>query len=791
MNILIPLCGKGERFLSKGFNTPKPLIRVFGKEIISYVIDSLKLSTFNNVYIITNDRLITSKLDTMLKEIYPGINIINLKRETRGAAETIFRSVEFLKNNNPCLIIDGDNFYTAPIISEINKLPNTNQVVCFETNFENPIFSYIEFDENKTIINIAEKQKISNFANTGAYYFTSVDFLKEATLKALNTIIDKEPYISHAIQQTLSTHDWKPIIINSKQYFSLGTPEQVENYKKNSFGFLFDLDGTLVDTDDAYYEVWKSILSEYNIFLNKEIYQTYIWSNNDTNVKEHLLSNVSCSIDEISFKKDKLFLNHIDSIKIINNAVEFINDRQNEGHKVAIVTNSNRIIALEILKKIGITPDKLIIGSECNSPKPAPDPYLNAIKELDIDKSKCFIFEDSKNGITSAKGANVKCIIGISHKNPNIICSNPDIVFNDFTFPIESIVTFNKQPINYKDIITFSLKNKYNIEDINVNSIQLKGGFIADVLSTNMTLDGQKVNAIIKLINNNDSQLNKMAHFLELYDREIYFYETIAPFVPINVPKCYGILRDLEFKQIGFILEDLRDNAILNKNLNTESIELSLSVISSMATLHASFWNKNIQTKFKNLKKHNDTIFQPAWGNFLESRIHLFTNKWKTILSEKHISLISNIVQNFNKIQDSLSTAPLTLCHGDIKSPNIFYKENTPYFIDWQYISNGKGVQDLVFFMIESFSKDRIQILYPLFKNYYYTKLLEFGVTDYSFEQYNDDIINAMCHFPFFVALWFGTTPNSDLIDLNFPYFFIQRLFSFYDIVLENKHITF
>ena len=92
-------------------------------------------------------------------------------------------------------------------------------------------------------------------------------------------------------------------------------------------------------------------------------------------------------------------------------------------------------------------------------------------------------------------------------------------------------------------------------------------------------------------------------------------------------------------------------------------------------------------------------------------------------------------------------------------------------------------MQDLVFFMIESFSKERMIHLFPLFKSYYYQKLQEYGVTGYSFEAYSADLEAAMYHFPFFVALWFGTTPNSDLIDVNFPYFFIQRLFAFYDLV--------
>ena len=49
----------------------------------------------------------------------------------------------------------------------------------------------------------------------------------------------------------------------------------------------------------------------------------------------------------------------------------------------------------------------------------------------------------------------------------------------------------------------------------------------------------------------------------------------------------------------------------------------------------------------------------------------------------------------------------------------------TPYFIDWQYICIGKGVQDLVFFMIESFEIDTINKYKNIFKYYYYIKLIE------------------------------------------------------------------
>ena len=44
MNIIIPLGGKGERFIKEGFFQPKPLIKILNKEMILYVLDNLNLS---------------------------------------------------------------------------------------------------------------------------------------------------------------------------------------------------------------------------------------------------------------------------------------------------------------------------------------------------------------------------------------------------------------------------------------------------------------------------------------------------------------------------------------------------------------------------------------------------------------------------------------------------------------------------------------------------------------------------------------------------------------------------
>ena len=59
MNILIPLEGLGQRFKDVGYESPKPLIKALGKEIIIWLLDSLKTDKFDNVFIVYNKELST------------------------------------------------------------------------------------------------------------------------------------------------------------------------------------------------------------------------------------------------------------------------------------------------------------------------------------------------------------------------------------------------------------------------------------------------------------------------------------------------------------------------------------------------------------------------------------------------------------------------------------------------------------------------------------------------------------------------------------------------------------
>jgi HAD superfamily hydrolase (TIGR01509 family) len=792
MNIIIPLGGKGERFYNEGFTNPKPLINILNKPMIFNVIDNLNLEPDDKFFIIYHIVLDDFNFSQIIKNKYKNIILIPINYQTSGAIETIKFGLDHIKKmskNKMCVLLDCDTFYTQDIL-QIIRSKQQNTVFYTKKITENPIYSYIELNQDNLITNIKEKVKISSNANTGCYVFCDINELESGCNYILDNKItfNGEFYTSCVISHML-TNKFYGYQLDKNNVFSVGTPNEVNYFINNTWVFLFDLDGTLVLTDDIYYKVWEQILVGYNINLTCDIFKKYIHGNSDDKVVQTLIPNAD--LKEISDIKDKLFIELINKVVIIDGVIDFLKLIKSLGYFCSIVTNCNRIVAEKIIDYCDFSKyiDFLTIGSEASNPKPYPDPYLETIKKYNISKKKIIIFEDSKSGLLSARLSNPHCIVGIesNYNSTELFANGANIVINNFNdLVLDKILSYNNfSKSNIKKYIKQSLN--LNIMNIEISENKLKGGYISDVIALKIFLEnGEMLDCVVKLENKNETMLSIMAKKLGLYERENYFYNSISNYININVPKFYGVIKDDNLNDIGILMENLSSysNYKLNLNLNNENINVSLGVISELANFHSKFWNKDIKKGFNELKKHNDALFNPSWSNFINDNWNCFISTWKNILTQKQIKIATDIKNNFTSIQLQLSENNLTLIHGDVKSPNIFYdltNNYKPTFLDWQYIAIGKGVQDMIFFLIESFDIYNIKLIYPIFKNYYYKKLQENGITNYSYSEYELDIKNAVCYFPFFVAVWFGTTPQDDLIDKNFPFFFIQKVFFFLD----------
>ena len=546
MNIIIPLGGKSLRFLNEGYTTPKAMIKIFNKTMIQHVLDNISVDRDDKIYIIYHKILNDYEFVSFMYNHYPTIRLIRLEHDTSGASETLMIGLRNILHNvtendginlKKCMVLDCDTFYTEDIINIFRK-SQENMVFYTKKQNEPPIYSYILLDETSHIIDIAEKQKISDNANTGAYAFNDIEELYKYCKYVIENknYSSNEPYTSCVIHQMLQNNcKFKGYELNSNQVFSLGTPTELTQYMNNTFAFLFDLDGTMVITDNIYFDVWSKILSKYNIKLTNDIFQKYIQGNNDKRVVNTLLPNIVIDLNELSREKDSRFIENIDKLKKVDGIEDMLNMINHMGHKCCIVTNCNRTVANAIVNHLGIKKyiDFIISGDECTYGKPSPMPYLKAILQYDgIKNEKCFIFEDSKSGILSGKSVNPKCLIGMetTYTADELINYGVNITLKNYTGPkkiIDNLINSRtlsdinkiKQMIKKSLLIDIS-----EIDDIIIDDNKLKGGFIADVISVIIKEKNNMHKYVLKHESTSANSLSNMAKQLDLYEREYYFY---------------------------------------------------------------------------------------------------------------------------------------------------------------------------------------------------------------------------------------------------------------------------
>ena len=241
MIIIIPLGGTGQRFKKNGYELPKALIEVDGISILYYLLMNLNLKNVNFVYIPYNKEYKNYNFEVKLENKFPEIEFkfLCLEEDTRGAAETLniaLKNLDAFHLDCPILSLDSDSFYKVDVIEKWN---GKNCVFSIIDKEDDAKYSYVLIDNinNQCIIDIKEKVKISDYACTGAYGFESVDVLIKFTDLMIenNSKQKNEFYTSGVIKMMIEkNHNFKNMMINSKDFISLGTPKQVNDYLKNN-----------------------------------------------------------------------------------------------------------------------------------------------------------------------------------------------------------------------------------------------------------------------------------------------------------------------------------------------------------------------------------------------------------------------------------------------------------------------------------------------------------------------------------------------------------------------------
>lgn len=208
---------------------------------------------------------------------------------------------------------------------------------------------------------------------------------------------------------------------------------------------LFDVDGTLCESDPLHYEVFRELLSELGLFGGEPISWTRFRQEFSGRHNPELFAELFPEKEEeererLAEEKERRYRALLSrGISPLPGTHEFLSLLHGKGVPCVAVTNAPRKNAEEMLGAMGLSDHfagRLIVGSECQRPKPFPDPYVAAAERAGASElDKCVAFEDSLSGVESAISAGMACV-GMLTSQPektllNAGCSLATSSFND------------------------------------------------------------------------------------------------------------------------------------------------------------------------------------------------------------------------------------------------------------------------------------------------------------------------------------------------------------------------
>jgi HAD superfamily hydrolase (TIGR01509 family) len=200
---------------------------------------------------------------------------------------------------------------------------------------------------------------------------------------------------------------------------------------------LFDLDGTLVNTDPIHFIAWQKMLNRYGIDIDETFYKSKISGGLNPQILANILPQLSPEeAVEFADEKEAMFRELAPNLQRMPGLTELL--AWTETHKIrrALVTNAPRDNAIFMLEILGLetTFELIVLAEDEAAAKPDPTPYRVAVERLEVNIETVIALEDSPSGIRSAVGAGIPTIGITSTQEPgNLLELGAFMTIPDFT----------------------------------------------------------------------------------------------------------------------------------------------------------------------------------------------------------------------------------------------------------------------------------------------------------------------------------------------------------------------
>jgi len=205
-------------------------------------------------------------------------------------------------------------------------------------------------------------------------------------------------------------------------------------------GFIFDMDGVVVDNHKFHFKAWMEFSKKYKFPLDSKIYRdTY---NGKTNADLFRMIFGEISLEEIQnygTEKENLYQTlYKQEMKPHLGIIEFFQYLKSKQMKLALGTSAPTMNVSFTLDNLNLRSyfDVIIDGSMVTQGKPHPEVYELCAKGLDLSPKDCIVFEDSIAGLQSGKAAGCS-ILGVATSHTvEELKPHVEQIISDFTDPL-------------------------------------------------------------------------------------------------------------------------------------------------------------------------------------------------------------------------------------------------------------------------------------------------------------------------------------------------------------------
>jgi len=235
LNIVVPMAGRGSRFVQAGYKVPKPLINIHGQTMIEYVTRNIRPNIEHRfIYICQQEHVEKYDLANTLKRIAPGCIVITVDHITEGAACTVLLAEQYINNSDALMIANSDQYVDADINKYLAAMGGYDGLI-MTMPANHPKWSYIAYDQDGFVTLVREKEVISDMATVGIYnYKHGSEFVKYAhQMIEKNIRVNNEFYVAPVYNEMVEAGK-KIVFYNvGSSMYGLGTPEDLNKFLEN------------------------------------------------------------------------------------------------------------------------------------------------------------------------------------------------------------------------------------------------------------------------------------------------------------------------------------------------------------------------------------------------------------------------------------------------------------------------------------------------------------------------------------------------------------------------------